>query len=101
MRASSHQSDRASSSPRMSGWPSSNGLRADWISTWHRCSSASSDLRECSAIAIKRCLLAGEVLPPENGQFNVLRIYVDAVANALGDLSGNEGCSTSQEGIIH
>src|SRR5258708_1104775 len=85
----------------MSGWPSSSWFRTDSISTRHCCSSASSDLRECSAIAFKGCLLAGEVLPPENGQFNVLRIDVHAVANALGDLGGDERCSTSQEGIVH
>src|SRR6266851_3999996 len=85
----------------MTGWPLSNWLRADSISTRHWLRSASSDLRECSAIAFKRCLLAREFLPPENGQFNVLRIYVHAVANALGDLSSNESCSTSQEGIVH
>src|SRR5258708_2490 len=95
MHSSWHQSDKASTSPWMSGWPSSSWLRADSISTRHRCSSASSDLPECSAIAFKSCLLASEVLPPENGQFDVLRIYVHAVANALGDLSSNESCSTS------
>src|SRR6266478_6306507 len=85
----------------MSGWPSSNWFRADSISTRHWLRSASSDRRECSAIAFKRCLLAREFLPTENGQFNVLRIDVHAVANALGDLSGNERCSTSQERIVY
>src|SRR5579864_6661927 len=85
----------------MSGWPLSSWLCADSISTRHWFRSASSDLRECSAITFKGCLLASEVLPPEDGQFNVLRIDVHGVAIALGDLSGDERCSTSQEGIVH
>src|ERR1019366_3457381 len=60
-----------------------------------------SDLIERSAIAVKAGLFRGDVRPPLTDYVAVLRIDLDAIADAFGDFRGRQGRPRSQERLIH
>src|SRR5690242_7322580 len=56
---------------------------------------------EASAIGLKCRLLACELLPALDSHIDVLRQQLDRVADAAGDLAGDDGRTGAREWLIH
>ena len=69
--------------------------------SWRHLPTLLGDLLERSAVAVERGRLAHKSLPALNCYVHVLRVQLEAQADALGELRRCKRCSTPEEGFVN